>query len=263
MEGQVNRVFNVIMWGTTCLLISGFIILIGSMIVELGQESFLKPPHFDEVSFAVKLSLITSTASAVLAILIAIPVAYLFSRYNFFGKNFFDTLLDLPIVLSPIALGAMLLIFFNTPLGRQINQQFGPFVFEVKGIILAQFLVVVGLSIRLLKTTFEGIDIEYESLARTLGYNKMQVFFRVVLPMAGKGLVASFLLVWGRAIGEFGATVTLAGATTMKTETIPVAIYLSFESADIAGALTHITILITISLAILFFLRTAKFFNHE
>jgi len=157
----------------------------------------------------------------------------------------------------------MLLIFFNTPLGIQIDEQFGPFVFEVKGIVLAQFLVVVGLSIRLLKTTFEGIDVEYENLARTLGYNKMQVFFKVVLPMAGKGLVASFLLVWGRAIGEFGATVTLAGATTMKTETIPVAIYLSFESADITGALTYITILITISLAILFFLRTAKFFNHE
>ena len=80
--------------------------------------------------------------------------------------------------------------------------------------------------------------------------------------MAGKGLIASFLLVWGRAIGEFGATVTLAGATPMKTETIPIAIFLSFESADITSALAYITILITISLAILFFLRTAKFFNY-
>jgi len=166
-------------------------------------------------------------------------------------------------VLSPIALGAMLLIFFNTPLGKQIDRQFGPFVFEIRGIILAQFVVVVGLSIRLLKATFEGIDVEYEDLARTLGYNKMQVFFRVMLPMASKGLASSFLLVWGRAIGEFGSTVTLAGATTMKTETIPVAIYLSFESADISNALIYIMILITISLAILFFLRTAKVFNRE
>ena len=84
----------------------------------------------------------------------------------------------------------------------------------------------------------------------------MQTFLRVVLPMASKGLISSFLLVWGRSIGEFGATVTLAGATTMKTETIPVAIYLSFESADITIALIYITILITISLTILFFLRT-------
>ena len=83
----------------------------------------------------------------------------------------------------------------------------------------------------------------------------MKTFFKVTLPMARRGLVAAFLLVWGRAIGEFGATVTLAGATTMKTETIPVAIYLSFESVNISNAIIFISILITISLAILFFVR--------
>ncbi len=259
----MNRIFNYIMWGTALILIFFFVLLIASMIMELCEESIIKAPHFSEISFAVKLSLFTATISSITAILISIPIAYLFSRYTFFAKNFFDTLLDLPIVLSPIALGAMLLIFFNTPLGKQIDRQFGPFVFEIRGIILAQFVVVVGLSIRLLKATFEGIDVEYEDLARTLGYNKMQVFFRVMLPMASKGLASSFLLVWGRAIGEFGSTVTLAGATTMKTETIPVAIYLSFESADISNALIYIMILITISLAILFFLRTAKVFNRE
>jgi molybdate transport system permease protein len=139
---------------------------------------------------------------------------------------------------------------------------FGPFVFEVKGIILAQFIVVVGLAIRLLRSAFEAIDVEYENLARTLGYNQVQVFLRVVLPMAGKGLLASFLLVWGRAIGEFGATVTLAGATPLKTETIPVAINLSFASADISSALVFITILISISLGILFFLRKVDVFGR-
>lgn len=263
MERQMNRIFYTIMWGTAFLLIFAFTVLIACMIVELSQEIFLKPPDFSEISFAVRLSLLTATIASILSLLVSIPVAYLFSRYTFFGKNFFDTLLDLPIVLSPIALGAMLLIFFNTPLGKIIDQQFGPFVFEVKGIILAQTFVVVGLSIRLLRATFEGIDVEYENLARTLGYSRMQVFYKVVLPMASKGLISSFLLVWGRAIGEFGATVTLAGATTMKTETIPVAIYLSFESADITSALIYITILIFTSLAILFFLRTARIFASE
>jgi molybdate transport system permease protein len=258
----MNRIFNFVLWGTAFILIFFFIFLIASMIFELGEASSVSAPSFPEISFAVKLSLLTATISSIFALIISIPIAYLFSRYNFFAKNFFDTLLDLPIVLSPIAIGAMLLIFFNTPLGRQIEQYIGPIVFDVRGIILAQFVVVVGLSIRLLKATFEGIDEEYEDLARTLGYNKMQVFFRVVLPMAKKGLAASFLLVWGRAIGEFGSTVTLAGATTMKTETIPIAIFLSFESADVSSALIHIIILITISLAILFFLRTAKIFNH-
>ena len=258
----MNRLFNIIIIGATCLLSFFFILLIGSMIVELSQESAVKAPRSSEILFAIKLSLLTATVASVIALVISLPVAYLLSRYTFFGKDLLDTLLDLPIVLSPIALGAMLLIFFNTPLGKQIDQQFGPFVFEVKGIILAQFFVVVGLSIRLLKTAFEGIDVEYENLARTLGYNKLQVFFKVMLPMAAKGLLTSFLLVWGRAIGEFGATVTLAGATTLKTETIPVAIYLSFESADISSALVFITILISLSLAILFFVRKANVFGR-
>jgi len=254
----MNRTFDTIMWGASALLILVFVSLLGSMLVELVGTKAVAAPSFDRVWFAIKLSLFTATISSVIAMLASIPVAYLFSRHSFFGKAFIDTLLDLPIVLSPIALGAMLLIFFNTSVGKQIEQSFGGIVFEVKGIILAQFFVIVGLSIRLLRTTFEGIDIEYENLARTLGYNKIQIFQKVVLPMASRGLIGSFLLVWGRAIGEFGATVTLAGATTMKTETIPVAIYLSFESADITGALIYITILVTMSMGILFFVRAFK-----
>ena len=254
----MNRAFNIFIGGTTALLISLFLVLLVSMLLELWHQSFVRPPHFSEILFAARLSLITATLASVIALGISIPVAYLFSRHSFPGKDVFDTLLDLPIVLSPIALGALLLIFFNTGLGRQIEQWFGPFVFEVKGIVLAQFFVVVGLSLRLLKETFQAIDVEYEKLARTLGYNQLQVFTKVVLPMARGGLLAAFLLTWGRAIGEFGATVTLAGATTMKTETIPVAIYLNFESVDISSAIVFITILIAMSFAVLFFVRKTQ-----
>lgn len=259
----MNRIFNLMLWGTPALLIFFIIAFFAAMLFELGEGWVLNSPNVGEISFAVKLSLFTATIASVSALMVSVPVSYLFSRQSFFAKRFFDTLLDLPIVLSPIALGAMLLIFFNTPLGIQIERHFGPFVFEVKGIILAQFFVVVGLSIRLLRTVFEGIDSEYENIARTLGYSHIQVFFKVALPMAKKGLIASFLLVWGKAIGEFGATMTLAGATTMKTETIPVAIYLCFESANITGALVYIIILITISLAILFFVRSFNGRIHE
>ncbi len=251
----MNRLFNIIIGGISLLLILFFLILIGAMLTELWQETSVAAPQLDDVFFSIKLSLLTATVASIIAIAVSVPVAYLFTRYTFPGKSFFDTLLDLPIVLSPIALGALLLIFFNTPLGKPIEEILGPFVFEVKGIILAQFIVVVGLSIRLLKVTFEGIDVEYENMSRTLGLNKMKTFVKVTLPMAKRGLIAASLLVWGRAIGEFGATVTLAGATTMKTETIPVAIYLNFESVNISSAIVFIAILITISLAILFFVR--------
>jgi molybdate transport system permease protein len=254
----MNRAFNIFIAGTAALLIALFLVLLVSMLLELWHQSFVRPPQFSEIFFAARLSLVTATFSSVIAMVVSIPVAYLFSRHSFPGKDFFDTLLDLPIVLSPIALGALLLIFFNTGFGRQIEQWFGPFVFEVKGIVLAQFFVIVGLSLRLLKETFQAIDVEYEKLARTLGYNQLQVFAKVVLPMARGGLLAAFLLTWGRAIGEFGATVTLAGATTMKTETIPVAIYLNFESVDISSAIVFITILIAMSFAVLFFVRKTQ-----
>jgi molybdate transport system permease protein len=254
----MNRAFNIFIAGASALLISLFLVLLISMLLELWHQSFVRPPHFSEILFAARLSLVTATLASVIALAISIPVAYLFSRHSFPGKDFFDTLLDLPIVLSPIALGALLLIFFNTGLGRQVEEWFGPFVFEVKGIVLAQFFVIVGLSLRLLKETFQAIDVEYEKLARTLGCNQLQVFAKVVLPMARRGLLAAFLLTWGRAIGEFGATVTLAGATTMKTETIPVAIYLNFESVDISSAIVFITILIAMSFGILFFVRRTQ-----
>jgi molybdate transport system permease protein len=145
----MNRLFHVIIGGISALLILFFLVLIGSMIAELWQESMVTAPHFDELLFSIKLSLYTATISSIIAIAVSVPVAYFFSRYNFWGKSFFDTLLDLPIVLSPIALGALLLIFFNTPLGEPVERLLGPFIFEVKGIILAQFIVVVGLSISL------------------------------------------------------------------------------------------------------------------
>jgi molybdate transport system permease protein len=251
----MNRLFDMLIWGVSALLAAFFVLLLGGMVSELFRHSLVRPPETGEILFAARLSLLTATAASVIALLVSVPVAYLLSRKTFPLKDLFDTLLDLPIVLSPIALGALLLVFFNTPAGRVLDRTLGPFVFEVRGIILAQFVVVVGLSIRLLKNTFENIDEDYENLARTLGCDSMAAFLRVTLPMASRGMAAAFLLVWGRAVGEFGATVTLAGATTMKTETMPVAIYINFESADISSAMVFIALLVMSSLAVLFLLR--------
>jgi molybdate transport system permease protein len=251
----MSRLFMAAVVGTTALLALAFLALLGALGAELVRESALQAPDLAEVVFAVRLSLLTATASSLLAVALAVPVSYLLSRYRFPGKALLDTLLDLPIVLSPIALGALLLVFFRTAPGQALEAIFGPFVFEVRGIVLAQLVVVVGLAIRLLKATFDGIDVEYEHLARTLGYDRLRVFTKVLLPMARPGLVATLMLVWGRAIGEFGATMMLAGATTMKTETLPVAIHLNFESADISSAMIFIAVLLGLSFAVLAVVR--------
>lgn len=259
----MNRIFTIAVSACTAALGLFFLALLFFTVEELLAGGPVKPPDGEEIFFALKLSLSTATAASLLSLLVSLPVAYLLARFEFPGKALLDTLLDLPLVLSPIALGAMLLIFFNTAPGRALDARFGPFVFSARGIVLAQFCVVVGLSLRLLKNAFEGIDPEYENLARTLGCNRLQVFLRVVVPMARKGIFASALLTWGRAIGEFGATVTLAGATPFRTETIPVAISLSFGAADISSALVFILILVAVSLGILFAVRRIGQFGHE
>ncbi len=253
-----NRLFRLGLQLATGLL-AGLLLL---FLAAMAQEFFLapggRPLDLQEIAFAVRLSLATATGTTLLAILFAIPVAYYLARFNFPGKHLVDTLLDLPLVLSPIALGAMILIFFHTRLGKLVETALGGVVFNVKGIIAAQFFVVIGLGIRQVKLAFAAVDPELENIARTLGCSQGRTFFLVTLPLARRGLWSALLLVWARAIGEFGATLTLAGATTMKTETIPTAIYLSFATADLRGAIALIFLLLLLSLTILYGTRKLR-----
>jgi molybdate transport system permease protein len=250
-----DRAFRVITLGSLIIITGFFIVIIVSLLTYTDWKtigsSFLAP----ETLFAIKLSLITASITTILAVAVAIPVAYAISKNEFFGKNLVDSLLDLPIVISPVAIGAALLVFFNTPLGNSINNNLLRFVFSVPGIVLAQFTIVSALAIRLLKSTFDNIDVRYEQVARTLGCSKPEAFFKVVIPLARNGLVASGILTWARAVGEFGATVTLAGATAMRTETLPISIFLNLSSANIEQAVALIVILVIISLVALLLVR--------
>jgi molybdate transport system permease protein len=250
-----DKIFLICFYSFLAVLAIFFIILILSILPQLKNTTSIRGISNKEVFFAVKLTLLTATVSSTIAMLFSIPIGYILARYNFVMKNFIDAILYLPLVISPIALGAMLLIFFNTPVGKFFENNFFRIVFEVPAIILAQFIVIVGLSISLARAVFEYIDPVYEDIARTLGATKFYAFRKIILPIGKKGLVSAFLLTWARAVGEFGATVTLAGATTMKTETLPVAIYLSFASADIYSVCIFILISLVISLSILFFIR--------
>ena len=246
-----NKIFKIFLWVFLISLVLFFLTLILGLFYQLKITSVQKNLNSNEILFAVKITFLTATASSLIALIFAIPISYVLSRYNFPLKNLVNSIFYLPIVISPIALGAMLLIFFNTPIGKFFETHLFRVVFEVPAIILAQFVVIIGLAISLVKIVFDYISPEYELIARTLGATQPQIFFRILLPMAKKGILSAFLLVWARAVGEFGASVTLAGATTMKTETLPVAIFLSFASADIYNAIILILISIFIGIALL------------
>ncbi|MGD8501613.1 MAG: ABC transporter permease subunit [Phycisphaerales bacterium] len=250
-----DRLFRIATATTLAVLVVFFGGLLLSMAGSTTPGRFASLLSSKEILFAIKLSVVTATLATLAAVLVALPAAYTLSRYDFPGKNLVDTFLDLPIVLSPIALGAALLIFSGTRAGTFVEKNLFAFVFEVPGLILAQFTVVVALATRLLKSTFDMIDPRYVSVGRVLGCTAFQAFRKVALPLAKPGIVAAIILTWARAIGEFGASVTLAGATAMKTETLPIAIYLSFATADVEKAVAVIFVLIAIAGAALLSLR--------
>ena len=256
MQGdEGNRLFRATILG--CLIALGcfYLLTILSLAVYVDWDILLSTLVSREIFFAIKLSLLTATIAAGLAMILAIPASYALSKTEFWGKNVVDTLLDIPIVLSPVAFGSALLIFFNTSLGTFIETHFLRFVFEVPGIILAQFGVAAALAVRLMKSTFDSIGPRYEIVARTLGCSVWKAFFKVTLPVAKNGVVAAGILAWARAVGEYGATVTLAGATQMKTETLPIAIYLNVASAEVDRAVAVTFILIGLSAGSLIALR--------
>jgi molybdate transport system permease protein len=163
--------------------------------------------------------------------------------------------LEMPMVLSPVSLGALILIFFNTRPGEFIQNNIMSFVFEVSGIILAQFITTAGIATRLIKTSLDEIPLRYEAVARSLGATPFNAFLTVTMPLARKGILAAAILSWAKAIGEFGATIMVAGSMSMKTETIPVAIFMRLASADIGGTIVLILILLILGIGVLYLVR--------
>lgn len=225
--------------------------LILSLVWFFDARTFMRMLFTQRTLHAVRVSLLSATFSTGFALLFAIPAAYALSRYRFRGREWVDTILELPIIVSPAALGAMLLIFFNNPLGEWVQAHVIHFVFAFSGIVLAQFVTVLGLATRMLKTAFDEIPPELETVAKTLGATPWHAFRTITLPLARRGLIAAFILSWAKALGEFGATITVAGTMAMRTETLPIAIFMRLAVADIEGTVVLIVALVCIGLAAL------------
>jgi molybdate transport system permease protein len=218
-------------------------------------ESLTSP----EIVAAVELSLVTSAVSTALCILVAIPVAYSLARFSFPGKRVANTLMNLPLALPPLVAGVALLIFYGpSTFGKMLSSLGLEVVYTPLGIVVAQFFVNVPYMIRVVRSAFETINPRYEHVARTLGCTEWGAFRQVTLPLARNGLVAGLVITWSKSIGEFGAILMLAGATRMKTETLPIALYLNMSTGDLDLAIAASVILIAIAMAsLLIFERCA------
>ncbi len=256
--------FRYTMMGAALGIFIFYLGLILSLFYFVGGKGFwdaLRDPH---TLFSIRLSLVAATLATGAAVLIGLPSAYALSRFTFRGKRIIDTFLEIPMIMSPIALGASFLIFFNTPLGEFIQTRGIFFVFEVPGVILAQFATIAGLATRLMKASLDEISPRYEAVARSLGSSPWKAFYHITLPLSSRGLLASVILCWAKAVGEFGATVTLAGAMPGKTETVPIAVFTAIASANIEKAIVLILILIAFGLLTLYAIRlTGKGYRYD
>ncbi|HEY9765482.1 MAG TPA: ABC transporter permease [Chroococcales cyanobacterium] len=232
-------------FGTVLLAVVVFIAsLLFSMLAYTGFPRLCGLAVSPRVVSSIRLTLGTATLSTALVILFALPSSYALSRWDLPGKRLVIGLLDLPLVMPPIALGFALLVFFNSRWGFGWGKTFS---FQVAGIVLAQFTVILAFTIRLMQSAFEGVPPRYGQVARTLGCDAFGAFWRVDLPLARKDLGTAAILAWTRAMGEFGATVTLAGAMIGKTDVLSVGIFLNLAEARIEDAIAITLILVLLS----------------
>lgn len=201
------------------------------------------------------LSLKVAGAAVFIVVCSSIPIATLMAKREFLGKNIVESILTLPLVLPPSVVGFTLLYVFgkNGPLGILLEQLFDiKIVFTIWGAIIAAAVVSFPLMYQSVKAAIESVDSKLEKAARTLGAGELKVFFTITLPLAKHGVVAGFVLAFARSLGEFGATLMIAGNIPGKTSTMPLAIYFASESGQTREAWILVSIMVLFSFLVIF-----------
>ena len=204
------------------------------------------------------LSLKVAIAAVIIVVLSGIPLAGLMARRDFPGKDAVESLFTLPLVLPPSVVGFILLWLFgkNGPLGQFLAQTFNvSVVFHISGAVIAAAVVSLPLMYQSVKAAMEGVDPTLENAARTLGSGEIKVFFTITLPLSWPGIVSGFILSYARSLGEFGATLMVAGNIPGKTQTMPIAIYMASESGDDRTAMMLVLIMTVFSFLVVFWLN--------
>jgi molybdate transport system permease protein len=204
-----------------------------------------------EVIRALFLSLSTSVVSLAIVILVGTPFAYVHSRNEYPGKVIIDTLIDLPLVLPPAVAGLALLVLWGRAglLGHYFSLYGISIAFTTLAVIMAQIFVASPFYLRQAKSLFEQLDPAYEQAARTLGASPLRIFVLITLPLTANGLISGAVMTFGRALGEFGATIMFAGNLPGVTQTMPLAVYVGLEG-NLAVGLTISILLVIISFGI-------------
>ena len=203
--------------------------------------------------FPLRLSLQVAAISTAITLVIGTFLGFLFARREFTGKNLLDVLISLPIVFPPTVTGYYLILLFGREgwIGGPLYLLTGwSLSFTWGAAVVSSIIVSLPLMVKTSKSAIESVDPLYERVSYTLGRSKWATFFKIILPLSKKGILAGVVLSFARAMGEFGATLMFAGNIPGKTNTLPLAIYSAFAAGDthMAGILVILHSLICVGL---------------
>ena len=201
---------------------------------------------------ALWLSLQVATWATLACLVLGTGVGFALARWRFPGRDLVDTLLTLPMVMPPTVLGYYLLVLLGRKgwLGGWLYDTFGiQLIFTLTGAVIAATVVAFPLLFKPARAAFEAVDPQMQDAARVLGISEAGVFWRVTLPLAWRGILAGVLLGFARALGEFGATLMVAGSIPGKTQTLSIAVYEAVQAGqdDVANLLVLITSVVCVA----------------
>lgn len=192
-----------------------------------------------DVWTALVLSLKVAASATLINAVLGTLAGFMLARCRFIGRDLLDTLLTLPMVLPPTVIGYYLLVLLGREawLGHWLREHYGiQLIFTWQGAVLAAAVVTFPLIAKPARAAFEGVEPQLEQAARSLGLPEYAVFWRITLPLAWRGILAGILLSFARALGEFGATLMIAGSIPGQTQTLSIAIYEAVQAGDDALA---------------------------
>lgn len=203
------------------------------------------------------LSLKIAGISIVIVFITGVFLARFFSRREFIGKNLLESIVLLPLVLPPtvVGFGLLLILGKNAMIGRWLFDHGVEVIFNWKGAVIASTIVSFPLMYQSAQAAFKTIDERMEKAALTLGASKWKVFFTITLPLVWPGLLSGLVLAFARALGEFGATLMLAGYIPGKTDTISLVIYFSVQNNEMDKALFWVVMIIALGLSTIMWLN--------
>ena len=209
---------------------------------------------FDVDLIPLWLTLKVAGVATLVSFLVGVILAFLVARSRFWGREGLDSLATLPLVMPPTVLGYYLIVVIGRHgwLGRWLQETWGiSLIFTWQGAALAAAVVSLPLIYKSARAAFEGVDPHLENAARTLGLSEAGVFLRVSLPLAWRGILAGAMMAFARAMGEFGATLMVAGNLPGKTQTLSLAVYDAMQSGNDQAATVLVIIISTVCLGIL------------